>query len=127
MADLNLTANLNGTGNKGPIGPLDFSLILQNMRGYVEGEFVVDPADAGRSIALPAEGSAQRMFLLCADGDFDFTINGAGITYQFRPGAVVNGAPSGLWLIHAPLVTSFEVTGTGALAVNGYWLRVVES
>ena len=129
-ASVTLSGQLNGVGSKGPIGPLSLVLLLQNMRGYIEGEGVVAPGDAARPIALPAEGTNQRMFLLCADGDFDFTINAAGPTWGFRVG--LPGAsgllPSGLWLANGPpLVTSFEVTGTAAIPVNGYWLRVVES
>lgn len=130
MADILFAGTVNGAGNKGPIGPLSVALNLQNMRSYVEGEFEVRDGDAARSIALPVEGSAQRMFLLCADGDFDFTLNAGGPTYGFRAGpAPAQGQmPSGLFLLPGtPLVTSFEVTSLSAVTVKGYWLRVVES
>ena len=130
MADINLTGSLNGTGAKGPIGPLSLAQILAGQRGYIEGEFVVDPGDAARPIALPAEGTSQRLFLLCAEGDFDFTLNAGGPTFGFRAGNAPQGQalPTGLWLINGPpLVTSFEVTGIAAAPVTGYWLRVVES
>ena len=130
MADITLTGSLNGVGTKGPIGPLSLAQILTSQRSYIEGEFSVAPADAGRAIALPTEGTSQSMFLLCADGDFDFTLNGAGTLFGFRAGNAASGQPlpSGLWIINGPpLVNSFEVTGVGASPVNGYWLRVVES
>lgn len=130
MADVTLTGTLTGVGNKGPIGPLSLAHALQNMRSYVEGEFEVRAGDAARAIALPAEGTAQRLFLLCADGDFDFTINGGATVYGFRAGLPVatGSLPSAAFILPGtPLVTSFEVTSLGAVTVKGYWLRVVES
>jgi hypothetical protein len=129
MADLTISGSLSGVGTKGPIGPLTLAQILLNQRGYIEGEFIVGSGDAARPIALPVEGTAQRLFLLCADGNFDFTLNGGGITYGFRAGNAPAGQPlpTGIWMIHLPLVASFEVTGVDATDVNGYWIRVVES
>lgn len=130
MADVTISGTLNGVGNKGPIGPLSLAHVLQNMRSYIEGEFEVRAGDTARPIALPVEGSAQRLFLLCADGDFDFTLNAGGPTYGFRAGLPSGQGtlPSGLFILPGtPLVTSFEVTSLGAVTVKGYWLRVVES
>lgn len=125
--DVTVTGQVTGTSPKGPIGPIDLALILQGQRSALQLDFEVDTSDVARVIALPAEGTAQSMFLLCADQEFTFTINGAGPTYTFKPGAVSGNVKKGIFLIlSTPVVSTIEVTG-GTVNAKGFLLRVMES
>lgn len=110
---LTLQVQLNGSGDRGAIGPRSFTETTTAEDEYIDQTFKVAMADVDRAVSL-SEIATLRYLLLRSDVTITFKINGGAESRTLR---------AGIPHIEATEINSLEFTG-GASDANVYLFAV---